>query len=84
MRLIDADELKERFCEENCGNNRCVDHIDKCIWICSVEESKTVFDVNRVVESLMNRFRIVSNDEDLEWNRAIDCAIKIVKGGGVE
>ena len=32
----------------------------------------------------MNRFRVVSNDEDLEWNRAIDYAIKIVEGGGVE
>ena len=84
MRLIDADELKERFCEENCGNNRCIDHMDKCTWICSVEESKTVFDVDKVVESLMKRFRIVSNDEDLEWNRAIDYAIEIVKGGGVE
>ena len=41
MRLIDADELKERFCEENCGNNRCGDHMDKCVWICSVEESRT-------------------------------------------
>lgn len=84
MRLIDAGELKERFCEENCGKNRCVDRMDKCAWILSVEESKTAFDVDKVVESLMNRFRVVSNDEDLEWNRAIDYAIKIVKGGGVE
>ena len=84
MRLIDAGELKERFCEENCGKNRCVDHMDKCAWILSVEESKTAFNVDKVVESLMNRFRIVSNDEDLEWNRAIDYAIKIVKCGGVE
>lgn len=84
MRLIDAGELKERFCEENCGKNRCVDRMDKCAWILSVEESKTAFDVDKVVESLMNRFRVVSNDEDLEWNRAIDYAIKIVKGGEVE
>lgn len=84
MKLIDADELKERFCEENCGKNRCVDRMDKCAWILSVEESKTAFDVDKVVESLMNRFRVVSNDEDLEWNRAIDYAIKIVKGGEVE
>lgn len=83
-RLIDADELKKRFCEENCGKNRCVDHMDKCAWILSVEESKIAFDVDKVVESLMNRFRIVSNDEDLGWNRAIDYAIKIVKGDGVE
>lgn len=51
-RLIDADELKKRFCEENCGNNRCVDYMDKCVWICSVEESKTVFDVDKVVEQI--------------------------------
>lgn len=76
--------MKERFCEENCGKNRCVDRMDKCAWILSVEESKTAFDVDKVVESLMNRFRVVSNDEDLEWNRAIDYAIKIVKGGEVE
>lgn len=84
MRLIDAGELKERFCEENCCKNRCVYHMDKCAWILSVEESKTAFNVDKVVESLMNRFRVVSNDEDLEWNRAIDYAIKIVKGGEVE
>ena len=48
-RLIDADELKERFCEENCGKNRCVDHMDKCAWILSVEESKTAFDVDRAL-----------------------------------
>lgn len=41
-------------------------------------------DAEKVTESLMDRFRVVSNDEDLEWNRAIDYAIKIVKGGGVK
>ena len=51
-RLIDADELKERFCEENCGKNRCIDHMDKCAWILSVKESKTAFDVDKVVEQL--------------------------------
>ena len=49
-----------------------------------IDNQPTVFDVEKVVESLMNRFRIVSNDEDLEWNRAIDYAIEIIKGGGVE
>lgn len=27
---------------------------------------------------------LLTNDEDLEWNRAIDCAVKIVEGGGVK
>ena len=52
MRLIDAGELKERFCEENCGKNRCVDHMDECAWILSVEESKTAFDMDKVVEGV--------------------------------
>lgn len=77
-RLIDADELKERFCEENCGKNRCVDHMDKCAWILSVEESKTVFDVDKVVEQLEN---YLFEKYCIEGDTAID---EIVKGGGVE
>lgn len=77
-RLIDADELKERFCEENCGKNRCVDHMDKCEWILSVEESKTVFDVDKVVEQLEN---YLFEKYCIEGDTAID---EIVKGGGVE
>lgn len=78
MRLIDADELKERFCEENCGKNRCVDHMDKCAWILSVEESKTVFDVDNVVEQLEN---YLFEKYCIEGDTTID---EIVKGGGVE
>ena len=94
-RLIDADELKERFCEENCGNNRCVDHMDKCVWILSVEESKTAFDVDKVVEQLkqlkMRYFLTITNTGDADKDCAykniantIDRAIEIIKGGGVE
>ena len=101
MRLIDADELKERFCEENCGNNRCIDHMDKCTWICSVEESKTVFDVDKVVEQIKSikrkeqgacadqqcEFCDYFNDcgeVDMSYKLALDKAIEVVKGGGVE
>lgn len=94
-RLIDADELKERFCEENCGKNRCVDHMDKCAWILSVEESKTVFDADKVVEQLkelkMRYFLTIANTGDVDKDCAykniantIDRAIEIIKGGGVE
>lgn len=94
-RLIDADELKERFCEENCGKNRCVDHMDKCAWILSVEESKTAFDVDKVVEQLkqlkMRCFLTIANTGDADKDCAykniantIDRAIEIIKGGGVE
>lgn len=93
-RLIDADELKERFCEENCGKNRCIDHMDKCAWILSVEESKTAFDVDKVVEQLEEVEKIMTSPvtEDCfgEECRASDCtvcliskAIEIVEGGGI-
>lgn len=94
-RLIDVEELKERFCEENCGKNRCVDHMDKCAWILSVEESKTAFDVDKVVEQLkqlkMRYFLTIANTGDADKDCAykniantIDRAIEIIKGGGVE
>ena len=92
-RLIDADELKERFCEENCGKNRCVDHMDKCAWILSVEESKTAFGVDKVVEQLkqlkMRHFLTITGDADKDCAykniaNTIDRVIEIIKGGGVE
>ena len=87
-RLIDADELKERFCEENCGKNRCVDHMDKCAWILSVEESKTAFDVDKVISELKRDKFIESecilSDVHQEYNAGLNRAIEIVKGGGVE
>lgn len=79
-RLIDAEELKERFCEENCGKNRCVDHMDKCAWILSVEESKTAFDVDKVVEQLDTYItKLVGRNAAL-----YQTVMQIVKGGGVE
>ena len=74
MRLIDADEIIDSL-----GGS----DMDFAIGAV-IDEQPTAFDVEKVTESLMNRFRVVSNDEDLEWNRAIDYAIKILEGGGVE
>lgn len=92
MRLIDADKLikemskwywdkeKQKAAEEDASPMDLFTHLA----ITTVQEQPTAFDVDEVTESLMNRFRVVYTDEDLEWNRAIDYAIKIVKGGGVE
>ena len=83
MRLIDADLLKK-----NCKRTGKFEDEFKCVSLSElakvIDNQPTAFDVDKVVESLTNMFRIVSNDEDLEWNRAIDYAIKIVKGGGFE
>lgn len=80
-RLIDADELIKYIKIWEIGTSISSDQKE---FIDCVNEQLAAFDVDKVVETLMNRFRVVSNDEDLEWNRAIDYAIKIVKGGGVE
>lgn len=73
-RLIDADKIIDSL-----GNS----DMDFAIGAV-IDEQPTAFDAEKVTESLMDRFRVVSNDEDLEWNRAIDYAIKIVEGGGAE
>ena len=92
MRLINADKLiqemrkwywdKEK--QKVAENDVSPMDLFTNLAITTVQEQPTAFDVEKVTESLMNKFRIVSNDEDLEWNRAIDYAIKIMKGGGVE
>ena len=95
-RLIDADELKERFCEENCGKNRCVDHMDKCAWILSVEESKTAFYVDKVIDQIEDiranfdcKLCKYNDGENTICNEdcsdaLIDDLLEIVKGGGIE
>lgn len=74
-RLIDADKLKHAI---HCAYSDDLEILEK------IDEQPTAFVAEKVTESLMDRFRVVSNDEDLEWNRAIDYAVKIVEGGGAE
>ena len=88
MRLIDADKLLETLqdLEPHCENkdyeygmlNTMRYYMPKII-----NDELTVFDVDKVVDQLNDKFRVVRTDEDLEWNRAMDEAITIVKGGGV-
>lgn len=80
-RLIDADELIKYIKIWEIGTSISSDQKE---FIDCINKQPTAFDAEKVTESLMDRFRVVSNDEDLEWNRAIDYAIKIVKGGGVK
>lgn len=45
MRLIDADNFKERYCEENCGDRKCVDDFDRCNFISELNNQPTDYDV---------------------------------------
>lgn len=66
-RLIDADELIKYIKIWEIGTSISSDQKE---FIDCVNRQLTAFDAEKVTESLMDRFRVVSNDEDLEWNRA--------------
>ena len=68
-RLIDENELVKGRVE-----NDPVVIAAKC--------TPTAYNPDKVVDQLNDKFRVVRTDEDLEWNRAMDEAITIVKGGG--
>lgn len=50
----------------------------------AINNMPTAYDLDKVVAQLNDKFRVVRTDEDLEWNRAMDDAITIVKGGGAD
>lgn len=78
-RLIDESEAIEliKGSDEITGYQK--DESITCIRAC-----KTAYDPDKVEDQLNDKFRVVRTDEDLEWNRAMDEAITLVKGGGVD
>ena len=87
MRLIDADELKKELYQQWFMDILLTQRNSEDIFYAleqKIDEHPTAYDVDKVVEQLNDKFRVVRTDEDLEWNRAMDDAITIVKGGGVE
>lgn len=80
-RLINADDLIEYIKIFEIGTS--IDSNQKEFIDC-INEQFTAFDVNKVLKSLENALIVVYDDEESEWNKAIDYAIKIVKGGGIE
>ena len=81
MRLVDADALKKDLKSVTLSNGTLV-NTNAVLYL--LEEYPTAYDVDKVVAQLNDKFRVVRTDEDLEWNRAMDDAITIVEGGGVE
>lgn len=91
-RLIDADALLEQYSLKDAtkyGNKDAEQqaHSYSTMMLYEIadmiESAPTAYDTDKVVEQLNDKFRVVRTDEDLEWNRAMDEAITIVKGGGV-
>ena len=92
-RLIDADALLEQYNLNDVtkyGNKDAEQqaHSYSTMMLYEIadmiESAPTSYDMDKVVAQLNDKFRVVRTDEDLEWNRAMDEAITIVKGGGVE
>ena len=92
-RLIDADALLEQYNLKDAtkyGNKDAEQqaHSYSTMMLYEIadmiEDVPTAYNVDKVVSQLNDKFRVVRTDEDLEWNRAMDEAITIVKGGGVE
>ena len=85
MRLIDADALVKRL-EKSHEYHAKTSREEVLLFrdIRIINDQPTAYDLDKVVEQLNDKFRVVRTDEDLEWNRAMDEAITIVKGGGVE
>lgn len=93
MRLIDADVLLEQYNLKDAtkyGNKDAEQqaHSYSTMMLYEIADmidgAPTAYDVDKVVAQLNDKFRVVRTDEDLEWNRAMDDAITIVEGGGVE
>lgn len=93
--LISRSALIENYCQENCGERRCVDTMDRCVFICAVLEQPTAYNVDKVVEQLEDEKRIafltLANTGDKVKDAVYDevmaylkTAIEIVKAGGVE
>ena len=92
-RLIDADALLEQYNLKDAtkyGNKDAEQQANSYSTMMlyeiadMIEDVPTAYDVDKVVAQLNDKFRVVRTDEDLEWNRAMDEAITIVEGGGVE
>ena len=93
MRLIDADVLLEQYNLKDATKygNKDADqqaHSYSTMMLYEIadmiEDAPTAYDTDKVVAKLNDKFRVVRTDEDLEWNRAMDEAITIVKGGGAD
>lgn len=85
MRLIDADALVKRL-EKSHEYHAKTSREEVLLFrdIRIINEQPTAYDQDKVVEQLNDKFRVVRTDEDLGWNRAMDEAITIAKGGGVD
>lgn len=49
-RLVDAEAFQKSYCESNCGNRKCVDAMDECIFIGDLQLAPTIIEADRSEE----------------------------------
>ena len=81
--LISRSTAMENYCNALCSKLQKGEYCNNRIVKAWLNNQPTAYDTDKVVAQLNDNFRVVRTDEDLEWNRAMDEAITIVKGGGV-
>ena len=82
--LISRSTAMENYCNALCPKLQKGEYCNNCIVKAWLNNQPTAYEMDKVVAQLNDNFRVVRTDEDLEWNRAMDEAITIVKGGGVD
>ena len=82
--LISRSTAMENYCNALCPKLQKGEYCNNCIVKAWLNNQPTAYDMDNVVAQLNDKFRAVRTDEDLEWNRAMDDAITIVKGGGID
>ena len=82
--LISRSTAMENYCNGLCPKLQKGEYCNNCIVKAWLNNQPTAYDTDKVVAQLNDKFRVVRTDEDLEWNRAMDDAITIVEGGGVD
>lgn len=81
--LISRSALKAKWCEENCGNCKCIDAMDKCVFAYAIEDAPTAYDVDKVVEELEDKSFPFDDDFGGQQIINIEDVIEIVKKGGI-
>ena len=46
-RLIDAEKLQMDYCDDNCGERKCIDAMDRCVFIDAVLNAPTIIEADK-------------------------------------
>lgn len=87
--LIESNKLISRV-EQSLRNNNhkenriALNHLhEHQHFLNIIAQQECDFDKEKVIAEISNNYRVVTTDEDLEWNRAISKALEIINMSGL-